>query len=176
MLGPMKRWLLFLVVVIVIALVWWTSRGSKAAPDQRLAAHARALCKIAATGAEHPDDGVRRMFRYYGDRGPAMAKDWAELLVLIERIDDDDAHDARARLAARRMHEPIAACASTFERFGRAVSEDPEASARVERGMERFGRTLEILMGGGGNQLLLAPLGDLRRLDALVGRDLAPRR
>ena len=167
----MKRWFLFLVVVVVIALVWWTSRGrGVGAPDQRLAGHARALCKIAAHGAEHPDDGVRQMFRYYAERGPAMAKDWAELLVVIEAIADDDAHDARARLAARRVHEPLAACARTFERFGQAVEEDPEASARLERGMTRLGRTLEILMGGG--NLFTAPLG---RQGALVERALAPR-
>ncbi len=176
MLGPMKRVVLFLVVVLVIGLVWWSSRGGRQAPDQRLADHARALCKIAAHGADDPEDGVGRLFGYYGARGPAMARDLAELLVLIERIDDDRAHDQRAALASRRLHAPIAACADTFARFGEAVQDDPEASARLERGMQRFGRTLEILLGGGGGQMLRSPLGDLGPVEALIDRSFAPRR
>ena len=167
MLAGMKRWFLFVVVVVVIGLVWWSQRGEARAPDQRLANHARAMCKIAAAGVEHPDDGVARMFRYYGTQGPAMAHDWAELLVIIERIDDDRAHDDRARLAARRIYAPAAACLDTFQRFADAVEDDPAASARVERGMTRFGRTLEILFGGGGD-FLRQPFGGLGRLDALI--------
>ena len=163
----MKRWLLVLVVVVVFGLVWWSQRGRGLAPDERLAGHARAMCQIAAEGVEHPDDGVARMFHYYGRRGPAMAHDWAELLVLIERIDDDRAHDDRARLAAKRMHAPAAACAETFSRFAQAVEDDPAASARLDRGMKRFGRTLEILLGGSGD-FLRAPFGDLSRLAPLL--------
>ena len=170
MLAAMKRAILFLVVVIVIGLVWWSQRGAALAPDQRLANHAQAMCKIAAAGALHPDDGVARLFRYYGERGPAMAHDWAELLVIIERIDDDRAHDDRARLAQRRIYAPAAACLDTFQRFADAVEDDPAASARVERGMTRFSRTIEILFGGG-RDFLHQPFGGLDRLDAL----LAPR-
>lgn len=168
MLGAMKRLVLVLVVVLVFGLVWWTARGGGKAPDQRLADHARALCKIATAGVEDPEAGVSRMFGYYRDRGPAMAKDWAALLVAIERIDDDRAHDDRARLAARRIHAPLAACAPTFERFGRAVEADPEARVRLERAMTRLGRTFEILLGGGGGDLVRMPLGQLGRLDGLL--------
>lgn len=167
MLAAMKRWWLVLVVLVVLGLVWWTSRGSRSAPDERLAAHTRALCKIAGAGVEHPDDGVARLFRYYGDRGPAMARDWAELLVLIERIDDDRAHDQRAALAARRLHAPAAACAETFARFAEAVESDPAASARLERGVRRLSRTIEIIAGGGGAAGWL-PLPGVGQLDALL--------
>ena len=168
MLGAMKRLVLVIVVLVVFGVVWWAARGGGKAPDQRLADHARALCKIAAAGADDPEAGVGQMFRYYRERGPAMARDWAALLVAIERIDDDRAHDERARLAARRLHAPLAACAPTFERFGRAVEADPAASARLQRGMERLGRTIEILVGGGGGDLLRMPLGDLGRKDGML--------
>ncbi|HVV82158.1 MAG TPA: hypothetical protein VHE35_03735 [Kofleriaceae bacterium] len=163
----MKRVLLVLVAVVVFALVWWVARGSRKAPDERLAEHTRAMCKIAAGGISDPDDGVRRMFRYYGEQGPTMAKEWAELLVTIERIDDDDAHDARARLASRRLRAPAIACAQTFQRFGDAIERSPEASARVERGVERFSRTLEILFGEDGGAVLTAPFGGVDGMNAL---------
>ena len=167
----MKRLVLFLVVVLAFGLVWWMGGDANRskAPDDRLAGHARALCQIAEAGIEHPDDGVRKMFRYHGERGPDMARDWAELLVLIERIDDDRAHDARARKAAKRIHGQLGQCAPTMERFGRAVENDPAASARLERGMKRLNRTLEILFGGGGRDLLRAPFGDVARLESLLG-------
>src|SRR5688572_23544584 len=123
------------------------SGGGGNAPDDRIAGHHREMCKIAAHGAKAPREGVQKLFRFYGDRGPDMARDWAELLVIIERIDDDDRHDARARQAAKRIHEPVRRCAADLERFSRAIEEDPEASRLLERGVTRFSRTLEILFG-----------------------------
>ena len=169
MLPGMKRVVLFLVVALVIALVWWMSRDGRRSPDERIADHTRELCKIAKAGIEAPDDGVRRMFRYHGDKGPAMARDWAELLVLIERIDDDRAHDERARLAARRIHAPAARCAQTFQRFADAIERDPAAKQRLERGLERFSRTLEILFGGKRSAGVPAPLAPAWPLGELLG-------
>ena len=165
----MKRVVLFLVVALVIALVWWMTRDGRRLPDERIADHTRAMCKIAKAGIEAPDDGVKRMFRYHGEHGPVMARDWAELLVLIERIDDDRAHDERARVAARRIHAPAARCAQTFQRFAEAVERDPAAKARLERGLERFSRTLEILFGNGGRGLAPASLIPAWPLAELVG-------
>jgi hypothetical protein len=170
MLAAMKRWLLLLVVVLVFGFVWWSSRGSRKAPDERLADHTRRLCKIAAAGIEHPDDGVRAMFHYYGKQGPTMAKDWADLLVLIERIDDDRAHDERARLASRRLHAPAIACARTFQQFAKAVEDDEDASSRLQRGVDRLGRTIELILGGGGARALLPPLAGADALDAVLAR------
>jgi hypothetical protein len=119
------------------------------APDERMADHTRELCKIAKRGIDNPVDGVRRTFRYYGDHGPNMAHDFADLLVLIERIDDDEAHDRRAVQARRTMERPAIECAATFDRFGRAIENSPEAQAIIERNFERFSRTLEILFGEG---------------------------
>jgi len=145
----MKRMTLLGLGAAVIAIGMWTAKdgGGRAAPDDRIAAHGRALCKIAEQGQRAPLEGVQRMFRYHGDHGPHLARDWAELLVLIERIPDDDAHDARARQAAKRIREPMKKCERTFERFARAIEADPEASALLERGMTRLSRTLEILFG-----------------------------
>lgn len=138
---------LVIVVIAAVGTFWLTARDRPPTPDERIVAHTRALCGIAEDGIAAPRDGVARLFRYHGDHGPAMARDWAELLVLIERIDDDRAHDRRAREAARRIHAPMRRCEPIFERFARAVEGDPAASALLERGMTRLGRTLEILFG-----------------------------
>jgi len=140
-------------------------------PDERLAGHLRGLCKVAEDGIDDPQTGVRRLMRYYGDHGPAMLEAFGATLVTIERIDDDRAHDARARLARERLQAPLIACAETWEDFGQAVEADPEASATLEHGVARLGRTLEILFGeGDGKRSVerLAPLDPramLRRLD-----------
>ena len=171
----MKRWSLVLAVAIVFGLVWSSRRDGGRLPDERIADHTRAMCKIAAAGVRAPDEGVQRLFRYYGDHAPTMAKEWAELFVIIERIDDDRAHDERARQAARRIHAPAIACARTFQQFAEAVEHDEAASARLQRGLERLGRTIEIISGNGGRAALFPlPLEQVQaaRLDALVG---APR-
>jgi hypothetical protein len=135
----------FLVLIALVVLWVWPSRAP--APDERIAAHWKALCAIADKGVAKPRRGVEKMFRYYGEHGPDLARDFAELLVLIERIDDDRSHDDRARKAARRIQEPLRRCEETLDRFGRAIEADPEASRLLERGLERLSRTIEILLG-----------------------------
>ena len=148
--------------------------AGRPAPDERIARHHRAMCTIAEQGAKAPRDGVRKMFRYHGEKGPDMARDWAELLVLIERIDDDRRHDERARQAAKRIHKPLLDCAAAFERFSDAVAKDPEASELLERGVTRLSRTLEILFGGKQSsplealELLDLPRTIERRVDDLL--------
>lgn len=144
----MRNVLLFLLLIaVLLAIFFWPSRAP--APDERLAAHGKAFCKIAEKGADKPRAGVERLFRYYGEQGPEMARDFAELLVLIEGIRDDRAHDERARKAARRIQAPLRGCQEALERFSRAVERDPEAKRMLERGVERLSRTLEILFGPG---------------------------
>lgn len=143
----------------------------RAAPDEQLAAHLGELCKVAARGIDDPQAGVRALMRYHGDHGPAMLEQLGATLVTIERVADDAAHDARARVARDRLAAPLVACAQTWEDFAVAVEGDPEASATLERGMQRLGRTLEILLGsGGGSGGYSLP----RRPRALVERLRAP--
>jgi hypothetical protein len=156
-----------LVAGLVVAIAAGCDAG-RAAPDERIAAHHRAMCKIAEQGAKAPVDGVRTMFRYYGEKGPDMARDWADLLVMIERIDDDRRHDDRARQAAKRIHAPLLSCARTFERFSEAVAEDPEASELLEHGVTRLSRTLEILFGSQKWSPLDLPRQIESRVDDLV--------
>lgn len=123
-------------------------RGTvKQEPDVRLARHLQNLCTVAEDGAIEPRTGVRKLMKYYGDHGPDMLEAFGATLVTIERIHDDDAHDARARLARDRIQKPLLDCAETWEKFADAVENDPEASATLQRGVERLGRTLEILFG-----------------------------
>lgn len=136
----------------------------KLEPDQRLAVHAQHLCAIAKAGVAQPRTGVVRMLRYHGDHAPDMAAALAETLVLIERIPDDRAHDARARVARDRLRAPVAACEETWQRFGDAVAKDPEAAAILERATTRLGRTFEIVFGHG-QALGLDPRAWLAALD-----------
>lgn len=121
----------------------------KLEPDQRLAVHAQHMCAIAKAGIAQPRTGIVRMLRYHGDHLPDMAAALAETLVLIERIPDDRAHDARARVARDRLRAPVVACEEPWQRFVDAVGKDPEAAAILERASKRLGRTIEIVFGHG---------------------------
>ncbi|HVK76552.1 MAG TPA: hypothetical protein VM734_24670 [Kofleriaceae bacterium] len=164
-------------LVIVVALGAAVARGGACAcrssvpqPDERLAGHFRKLCRIAERGIEAPDEGVRRLMRYYGDHGPDMLAAFGETLVTIERIDDDRAHDQRARVARDRLRTPLDECAETWEEFGDAIAADPVASERLERGVERLARTLNIILGE--DAATLAPWPDTiaRRIEAALAR------
>ncbi|MCE9579204.1 MAG: hypothetical protein K8W52_39135 [Deltaproteobacteria bacterium] len=154
----MKNWKLLVLVLVILAVWWWWTHRPGAA-DARLAHRYQEICDIAAEDADEPRAGVAHLFAYLGDNAPAMLHDAGSLLVEIERIPDDAAHDARAREASAVMHAPLVACAPDLQRFAAAVQADPEASAALERGAQRFGRTLQLLIGG--DQALadaLAPL------------------
>lgn len=137
------RALLFLLLIVLV--IWWFR--SRRPPEARLADHLDAICDIAEHDVDHPSAGVDHLFAYLAADGPAMARDLGDLLVTIEAIRDDAAHDARARSAARAIHEPLVGCATELERFGQAIQRDPEASAKLQRGVERLNRTLRILVG-----------------------------
>jgi len=140
-----KTWRLLVLLVLVIALIWyWRNRR---APDQRLVEHLEAICDIAEDNADQPRRGVDRLFDYLADNTPAMMHDGGALLVAIEGIADDERHDARAREAAARLHAPVIECAADLQRFAQAIEADPEASAKFQRGVERMSRTLSILLG-----------------------------
>jgi len=154
----MKNWKLLVLVLVILAVWWWWTHRPDAA-DARLAHRYQEICDIAAADADEPQAGVAHLFAYLGDNGPAMLHDAGELLVEIERIPDDAAHDARAREASEVMHAPLVACAADLQRFAAAVEADPEASAAVERGAQRVGRTLKLLIGG--DQALAGALAPL---------------
>jgi len=153
-----RAWKVLLILGLIVGLVWWWV-GRRRAPDERLARHFENICDIAEENTARPRVGVDRLFGYLGDHGPEMMRDFGDLLVQIERIDDDADHDARARDAARRLQEPLIGCADTLQRFGQAVQADPEASAHFERGVERLGRTLGILFDVDGRRLAPRDLG-----------------
>ena len=148
-------WKLIAFVVLTAAVIRGGACGAcrdKAAhpaPDERLANHFRGLCQVAEDGIDDPRSGVRKLMRYYGDHGPDMLEAFGATLVLIERIEDDELHDARARLARQRIQAPIVECEETWVDFGDAIEADPEASRTLEEGVVRLGRTLEIIFGEG---------------------------
>jgi len=163
-----RGWWWKVIVIVVFGLVLargWACGAGRRGPDERLAQHFERLCKIAERGVDHPKDGVHRFMRYLGDHSPDMLADFAATLVLIERIDDDAAHDRRARTARDRMRAPLRACERTWEDFSDAVEDDPEAAAAFERGVNRLGRTLEIVLGDSDRGMPIDPRALLRRLD-----------
>jgi hypothetical protein len=169
MLAPMtkkRRSRLVLLACIVLGLVWWyrsshdSSTTANAAPDDQVAHHIASLCKIAKHNVDTPKRGVQKMFHYLGHHAPDMMKQLGETFVAIERIADDEAHDRRAREARDRIQAPARRCAGTFEQFFAAVEADPEASALLERGLTRFGRTIDIIFGADAARLLPVPSFD----------------
>jgi hypothetical protein len=169
-----RWWKPFMAVLIILLILRGGACGACAGagrppPDERLAAHFAKLCKVAEHGIRDPKSGVVKMMRYYGDHGPQMLEDLGATLVMIERIDDDAAHDRRARQAHKRLSAPLIACEETFEQFDHAVANDPEASAILERGFVRLGRTLQILIGEEPeHDFVFAPRSMLRRLAPLA--------
>lgn len=150
----MKKVLRILILIILIALVVWWYRSDRSAPDRKLARHFDELCEIAGANIKSPSRGVDRTFKYLGKHSPEMLQQLGETLVLIEQISDDGKHDRRARKAAKRLRAPLVACQETFARFGEAIEANPEARGKLERGFERLGRTLEILFGADGREVL----------------------
>ena len=139
------RVVLFLLLVVAVVW-WWRSRNSaNTAPEHNVAGHVKAMCKIARNNINTPEPGVTELFGYLGTHSPDMMHEFVATLVAIERIDDDAKHDARARKAAQRLRKPFVKCARTFDEFFTAVERNPKAAQKLERGLERFGRTLEII-------------------------------
>jgi hypothetical protein len=146
-----RRWWKWLLVPAVLVLgsglLDCNACARSIPPDARLAGHVSALCGIAEREVATPERGVHRLMRYLGDHGPDMLHDLGATVVLIERIDDDAAHDRRAREAHLRLRERVERCEEGWERFARAVENDPAARAAVDRNSERLVRTLQILLG-----------------------------
>ena len=147
----MKTQWKILLLALVVGAVWMYRGGASNAPDEKLAKHFNGICKIAKTNVKTPEKGVKSLFHYLGHHSSSMMKEFGDTLTVIERIDDDAAHDERARLAGKRIRKPLARCERDLQRFFAAVERNPEASALMERGSERLGRTLELIFGPEGN-------------------------
>jgi hypothetical protein len=138
------RWL---AIAAIAGGVSYTAKGclNRPAPDQKLAGQLEDLCEIARTGAEKPVAGVKKLGRYMIQHGGDLAKNAVDMIALIERIPDDDAHDERAIIARDRLHE--VSCKDDWDRFNRAIDGDPDAMALIQDAMTRLNATLEIILG-----------------------------
>jgi hypothetical protein len=140
-----------LLLIFVVSAVWIYRGGATKAPDEKLAGHFSGICKIAKTNAKTPVKGVKSLFHFLGHHSASMMKEFGDTLVVIERIDDEKAHDDRARKAGKRIRKPLIKCESDLQRFFAAVESNSEASRLMERGSERLGRTLELMFGPEGS-------------------------
>jgi len=140
---------LVVAALVVGGIVFVSSRGclSSPAPDERYAQHVTKLCDIARRNVETPEPGVRELGRYLGNHAGDMLKDLADTIALIERIDDDKKHDARARVTRDRWDK--VSCTEDWMDFLDAVEQDPDAAELVDQRIERMSRTLEIIFPSG---------------------------
>ncbi|GEM_PF-1851014 len=124
-------------------------RQSSTAPDEKLASQFDDLCKIAKGGIENPVKGVRKLGGYLVLHTGDMMKNLGDTFAVIESIDDDKKHDARARAARRTMLAPLVACEETWNEFGDAIEGNEQAFAMLQRAAERLERTMNIIFSGG---------------------------
>lgn len=117
------------------------------APDEKLAGRLDELCQIARANISSPERGVRKLGGYMAKHTGDLLGDWGNTLAAIEKITDDDKHDARARVARDRIRKPLIACARDWSRFAEAVEASPEATELLAEFNERLNRTFEIIFG-----------------------------
>lgn len=135
------------------------------APDEKLAGRFEDLCEIAQDNVESPVHGVRQLGRYLGSHTEDILGEFGATIQVIERISDDEEHDDRAYKARERIQRPLLDCAGDWQRFAEAIEHDPEASALIQHGLDRLGRTFEIIFNG-------VDLRDLRHLPAQLAARL----
>ena len=152
----MKNALGFVVGVAVLAGGVYGMKGclSKADPDVRLAGRFDDLCSIAKTNVETPVKGVQKLGVYLGKHLGDMTGDFGDTIAMIERISNDDKHDARARVARDRIIHSVVGCQDHWMEFGQAVEDNPEATKLVNNAGQRFSRTIDILLGGDSLKLI----------------------
>ena len=151
-----NRWM---VAALVSASAVFAYRGclNQLEPDQKLGDHLASLCEVARDHVTAPEQGVRQLGRYLGKHAGEMLGEFGSTIAIIERIDDDDAHDKRAGIARTRLQAPLRACERDWERFADAIEADPEASELLASHIERLGRTLEIILSGARLDVLHLP-------------------
>jgi len=145
----MKRRTWFVVVAIVA--LWWFRPYAGCidteSPDEKLADNFEELCEIARDHRGQPVKGVKKLGRYMVTHLGPMLHSFGSTVALIEKIDDDTDHDARAYVARDRMRAPLLACEDDWARFVDEVNANAEARAMVDRAGQRLSRTLDILFG-----------------------------
>jgi hypothetical protein len=156
----MKNALRIVVGLAVVAGGAYGMKGclSKADPDVRLAGRFDDLCSIATNNVETPVKGVQKLGVYLGKHLGDITGDFGDTIAMIERISNDDKHDARARVARDRILHSVLSCQDHWMEFAQAVEDNPEASKLVNRAGERFSRTIDILLGGDSLKLIPAKL------------------
>ncbi len=166
-----KAWL---AAALVAAAVVYGARGCRPdaarAPDEKLAHELTEMCDLARANLETPERGVRRLGHYLASHN--LVGELSSTVILIEQIENDRAHDARARLARKRLAASLQACERDWMKFAEAVEDDPEARALVDRFGVRLNRTLEILFGSQALDLQLDVRRNLRQLPGQLGRAL----
>ncbi len=117
------------------------------APDEKLASRLDDLCEIARENITTPERGVRKLGHYMAKHTGDIFADFGNTLAVIEKITNDEKHDARARLARDRIRKPLILCARDWSRFSDAIEASPEATELIVEFNVRFNRTIEILFG-----------------------------
>jgi hypothetical protein len=148
----MKKTGWIVAVAMIAGGTLYASRSCKGvvtkAPDQQLADHFEAICEIASKNVTKPVRGVRQLGAYFADHTGDMLKDFGDTITTVERIKDDEKHDDRAYKARERIWAPLVDCAEDMQKFFDAIDNDEEATAILQRTMERVDRTIGIIFSG----------------------------
>jgi hypothetical protein len=135
---------------------------SAKAPDEQLAGHLDDLATSLATTSRRPSAACATWPLLASTED--MLGEFGATMQLIEKIPDDDKHDKRrtSRVIGSSARCARASATGTIRRGGRGRS---EASALLQRGLDRIGRTFEIIFSGAEFDFRTLPARLARRLD-----------
>lgn len=135
----------WLVVVAIAGGTAYTAKGclNRPAPDQKLAGQLEEMCEIARKGTADPVNGVKKYFGYLLDHAGDIMKNGADMVALIERIQDEEAHTERAIMARDRLN--AVACHEDWQRFHDAIRANDDAMAIFEHTNARVQRTIRTI-------------------------------
>lgn len=146
------KWVVTVLIAAGVVLGIRSSNGCGSTskdPDEKLVAHLEDVCEIMRDHRDVPVVGLRKLGRYLYKHTGDIYGNGVQIIAFIEGIEDDDAHDERARLARDRIDDWANGCAADWFLFWQAVEADPEATELVDRTEERVQRTIDILSGQG---------------------------
>jgi len=147
------RWGLVLLLGLAALLIYATGRGCT--PESAIAAHLGQLTDRMKTNLETPAQGVTAYFDYLQQALPELLEQTGELVVTLDRIEDETERNARADEMVAVLREPVQRYAGVAEEFWQRVADDERAREVLGQRLQRLERLGEIFqrigaaLGGG---------------------------
>ena len=133
-------------IVLLLALLIAPFLGGCSKPEDKIASHIEAMAEIMEDNADSPEDGVKKLESYLQDNGPTIARHVGEMIVELDKIDDD----AEAKERLKEMKDTLETVSKKFEetssKFQAAVGKDKAATEYVMKvTLGRFMPLAEVL-------------------------------